>query len=104
MVECIRASSQEVSLLVLDQDSRNYYDSESVLVNGQMKEVVRICSWNDDEVNIEDHANSSLELKENVIQNEESNTCKASRVVLFVLFHVWKMFQQLQASNFKRKF
>nr|VZI13418.1 unnamed protein product [Spirometra erinaceieuropaei] len=48
VVELMRRNPQELCLLVLDPDSRAYYDNASVVVHGQMAEVERICSWSDE--------------------------------------------------------
>ncbi|VDL98886.1 unnamed protein product [Schistocephalus solidus] len=45
VVELMRKNPKELCLLVLDPDSRAYYDNASIVVHGQMTEVERICSW-----------------------------------------------------------
>ncbi|VDK78841.1 unnamed protein product [Dibothriocephalus latus] len=45
VVELMRKNPQELNLLVLDPDSRAYYDKASIVVNGQMPETERISSW-----------------------------------------------------------
>lgn len=45
VVELIKRKGDEVSLLVLDSAARRHYDERSIIVNGSMPEVRRICTW-----------------------------------------------------------
>ena len=47
VVEIIKKSGDEVSMLVLDPETRMHYGELSVIVNSDMPEVVRICSWSE---------------------------------------------------------
>ncbi|KAL5966730.1 Na H exchange regulatory cofactor NHE-RF1 [Taenia solium] len=45
VVELIKKKGDEVSLLVLDSAARRHYDECSIIVNSNMPEVRRICTW-----------------------------------------------------------
>ncbi len=46
VVELIRRNPEKVSLLLLDPQSRNFYENTSTVVHSEMPEVRKLYSWN----------------------------------------------------------
>ncbi|VDK34593.1 unnamed protein product [Taenia asiatica] len=81
VVELIKKKGDEVSLLVLDSAARRHYDERSIIVNSNMPEVRRICTWTENSTPNTNSEEEKIAPTQEVVESSEEEAKKTSEPI-----------------------